>query len=409
MKLHQTLFLLILSLHCHAQQKRVLFLGNSYTYVNDLPSTLNQLANPLGDTLIWDQNTPGGHQLVQHVTNTASLSKISKGDWDFVVLQEQSQKPSFPPAQVATDVLPYAAQLVDSVKAANTCTEPIFFMTWGRKNGDAQNCQFYTPLCTYEGMQTRLRESYLLMAQQNDATVSPVGAVWKAVRDSLPSLDLYTADESHPSFAGTYVAACTFYATIFRKSPVGSPFRGTLSSSDAAAIQYLSEKVVLDSLGHWSIGHQDVTASFSVSGVGLSYTFTNLSVNGNQYQWDLGDGTTSTQTSFPHDFTGPGNYTITLIAENSCEKDTMVQTLSILTSDLEEFDQSVVVYPNPTNGILQIEVGEPPEGIEVYAVDGKRMLKQNSSWLNLSMLPRGTYLLKVILNDKTIVRRIIKE
>ena len=78
-----------------------------------------------------------------------------------MVLQAQSQEPSFSPGQVTNDTYPYAEILVDSIEQIFSCTEPLFFMTWGRKYGDQQNCQFYPPICTYAGMQQRLRESYV--------------------------------------------------------------------------------------------------------------------------------------------------------------------------------------------------------------------------------------------------------
>ena len=91
------------------------------------------------------------------------LTKINQQQWDYVVLQAQSQELSFSPFQVASDSYPYAEILVDSIFANSSCTEPLFFMTWGRKYGDQSNCQFYPPVCTYLGMQQRLRESYLDM------------------------------------------------------------------------------------------------------------------------------------------------------------------------------------------------------------------------------------------------------
>ena len=248
-----------------AQTKRVLFVGNSYTASNNLPATINSLANSLGDTLIYDSNTPGGYRFLHHVSNTTTLNKIALGGWDFVSLQAQSQEPSFSPAQVSSEVYPHAKTLVDSIKSADACVEPIFYMTWGRKNGDAANCAAYPPVCTYDGMQQRLRESYLEMGFDNNATVSPVGAVWKQVRDSVPLLELYTADESHPSPAGTYLAACTFYAAMWRKSPVGASFISSLPAADAAVIQYFADKVVLDSLSTWYIGHTDISTSANVT------------------------------------------------------------------------------------------------------------------------------------------------
>ena len=67
-------------------------------------------------------------------------------------------KPFFPPSQVASQVYPYAESLCEYIREANPCTDPVFFMTWGRENGDSQNCAAYPPICTYEGMQDRLTE-----------------------------------------------------------------------------------------------------------------------------------------------------------------------------------------------------------------------------------------------------------
>ena len=175
MKIFISLILLVVVYNTNAQTKRALFLGNSYTNVNNLPQLTSNAALSAGDTLIVDKNTPGGYTLEGHSTNTTSLNKIMQGDWDFVVLQEQSQRPSFPISQVQQDVFPYANQLDSIINAYNSCAETVFYMTWGRKNGDANNCQFWPPVCTYEGMDSLLNLRYMMMADMNDAIASPVG------------------------------------------------------------------------------------------------------------------------------------------------------------------------------------------------------------------------------------------
>ena len=91
--------------------KRVLFLGNSYTYVNNLPQLFADVAHSAGDSVIFDSNAIGGYTLQNHSTDATSLAKIMAGGWNMVVLQEQSQMPSFPIAQVQSSVYPYARQL----------------------------------------------------------------------------------------------------------------------------------------------------------------------------------------------------------------------------------------------------------------------------------------------------------
>ncbi len=136
--------------------KRVLFLGNSYTNVNNLPQMLADVASSVGDVVTFDSNTPGGYTLQGHSTNASSLSKIAIGNWDYVVLQEQSQLPSFSNTQVANSVFPYAHYLDSLINAQNPCAETAFYMTWGRKNGDASNCTSWPPVCTYAGMDSLL-------------------------------------------------------------------------------------------------------------------------------------------------------------------------------------------------------------------------------------------------------------
>lgn len=252
MKRFLTLLLTAAVLTCGAQStKKVLFIGNSYTYVNDLPGTVRTLALGCGDTLNFEQSTPGGCTFQNHLSNATTTSLIAQGGWDNVVLQEQSQLPSFPIGQVQSECFPYAQQLCDLIRNSTPDAEIVFYMTWGRKNGDASNCANYPPLCTYEGMDSLLYWRYLQMAEDNHATVSPVGRVWHVLRDNHPEIELYSSDESHPSVAGTYAAAVTFYTILFKKSPACISNDLTLGAA-AQAIRETVATVVFDSLDFWT-------------------------------------------------------------------------------------------------------------------------------------------------------------
>lgn len=206
----------ILSAFCFAQTKSILFIGNSYTYYNGgVDVMLKNIALAEGDTLYTESLTAGGASFSSFCNNPETFARIRSRAWDYVVLQEQSQLPSFPPSQVETECYPFAKQLCDSIRANDSCTQILFFMTWGRENGDQSNCANYPPLCTYDGMQQRLRESYVQMADDNNAIVVPVGLAWKYVRDNYPEIDLYQSDESHPSVEGTYLAALTFRSILY--------------------------------------------------------------------------------------------------------------------------------------------------------------------------------------------------
>ena len=158
--------------------KHALFLGNSYTSVNNLPALTAAVATSAGDTLIYDSNLIGGYTLQQHSVDATSLSKIMLGTWDYVVLQEQSQLPSFPISQVETNVFPYARKLDSIINLYNPCAETMFYMTWGRKTGDSFNWPTCPPGCTSSVMDGLLHLRYVMMADSNTAAAWAVGAVW---------------------------------------------------------------------------------------------------------------------------------------------------------------------------------------------------------------------------------------
>lgn len=378
--------------------KNVLFLGNSYTSVNNLPQMFKDAALSVNDTVVFDVNAPGGYTFQGHSTNATSLAKIMVGGWDFVVLQEQSQMPSFPDQQVATEVFPFARKLDSIVALNNSCAETVFYMTWGRKNGDASNCASWPPVCTYNGMDSLLNLRYQTMAQQNNAIVSPVGEVWKYVRANHPEIELYQTDESHPSVAGTYLAACTFYATIFRKDPTLIGFYSTLSTVDAIKIQNAVKLKVYDSLMNWNIGLYDLNADFNFLQVSDNeFSFTNNSSSPNTLSWDFGDGGTSIETNPNHQYTQAGVYDVVLTVTNCGKIDSIVKTITVNTANLSE-NQSAIwkFYPNPVNQILHLENNDSKATkFVIYNALGEKVLTGNLNFgkneISTDMLLKGVY------------------
>jgi hypothetical protein len=405
MKYTITIFLLYISLTLfgQSQTKRVLFLGNSYTQVNNLPQMVADIALSTGDTVFFDSNTPGGYTLQGHATNATSLSKIAKGTWDFVVLQEQSQYPSFPLSQVEAEVFPFATKLDSLIIAANPCTETMFYMTWGRKNGDASNCATWPPVCTYAGMDSLLNLRYRMMADSNKALVSPVGVVWKYIRQQFPQIELYQSDESHPSEAGTYAAACCFYTTLFRKDPVNITFNGALSASDAANIRTAVKLIVYDSLLQWHIGEYDPKANFSYKDSSQQYIlFTNTSSNATKFYWNFGDGDTSNVKHPTHNYKQSGKYQVMLISYNCNSVDTLIKSISIGASGIYKLYNKIdfSISPNPSTTSLYINIYSGNNysykilnllGQEIHS--GK--LNETPNLISISSLSEGTYIFQL--------------
>ena len=345
-------FLTLLFAFQSSAQTNVLFIGNSYTYYNSMPTLLIQVGLSAGDTIYTESHTPGGAQIQQHAANPTVYSKIKSRKWDYVVIQCQSQEPSFPDGQVASGVLPHAKTLCDSIRANDSCTIPLFYMTWGRKNGDASNCANWSYVCTYEGMDSILFSNYQKMGDLNQAEVSPVGAVWHRLRDNT-NLELYHTDGSHPSYAGSLAAAYTFYSAIFRKSPNNANFNGSVSASDADSIRSAVQHVLFNHLDSFNIGLNNPDASFTMSGIADAVVFTPKS-GYDSYHWDFGDSTTSTEQNPTHSFE-VGEYTIYLTVTKcgiSAVDSMMFQVTSwelpictVLQEDL---------FPNPSTGEFRL-------------------------------------------------------
>ncbi|MEG1584946.1 MAG: PKD domain-containing protein, partial [Anaerovorax sp.] len=343
------LFLFLGLVGGYAANIKVLFIGNSYISVNNLPDLIYRVALSAGDTIEFMSSAPGGCTFEQHLTNN-SANLIRQGGWDFVVLQEQSQRPAFPYAQFLQETYPYAQQLNDLILQYNPCAETVFYMTWGRKNGDSQNCQYFPPICTYEGMDDLLRERYEMMAIDNRAIISPAGPVWRYIRTIHPQIELYDTDESHPSLAGSYAVACSFYSVLFRKNPEVITYHSSLDVSVAQTIKTAVKKVVYDSLDTWLVGSYDssTVADFSFSFCGSVVSFVNSSSNGNSYRWDFGDGNFSHETSPIHQYATEGSYLVTLMAVNCEQSDTVSVMVNMNTSVAKKVkENSIAIFPNP--------------------------------------------------------------
>lgn len=222
---------------------KVLFIGNSYSYYNNGIATM--YSNLLRTSGLWRngefgtrQKTISGGRLAEHLTGISELLTLpNTQSWDMVILQEYSNGP-IKNSKSIKEFQQSSGELAKIIREHDAT--PVFFMTWAYKGNKA--------------MVQQLRDAYVAQANKLNMLVVPVGLAFAASQAKFPAIELYNKDvqgldeqgqvvysaiEKHPSLAGSYLAACVFYATLQGKSPAGISYTAGLPQEQARQLQDL--------------------------------------------------------------------------------------------------------------------------------------------------------------------------
>jgi hypothetical protein len=190
---------------------RVLFVGNSYTFSNDLPGMVRELAADGGSDLDIEVRAPGGWWWRDHAASSDTVDLIAEGDFDYVVLQEQSMVTALRD-MARRESRPAAVEL--ALAATRSGARVVMFMTWGHRDGSSE-----VGHSDYSSMQVAIANTYADIGAAVAGEVAPVGMAWWISRSERPDITLYQADGSHPSREGTYLAAAVITATLLDLDP----------------------------------------------------------------------------------------------------------------------------------------------------------------------------------------------
>jgi hypothetical protein len=187
-------------------EQRILFVGNSLTYSNDLPGMVQALAKSGG--LDWEIHsvTIGGAALEDHLQEGSAVRFLADERWDFVVLQ---QGPSTLAAS-RINLRQGVASFRPLVKKAGG--RVALYQVWPDSTWSAT--RFVDDF-------DRVRDSYALAARDVDGVFLPAGEAWRTAWSSHPEFQFYGPDGFHPSPAGSYLAALTIVGGLSGKSVVG--------------------------------------------------------------------------------------------------------------------------------------------------------------------------------------------
>jgi hypothetical protein len=197
---------------------KILFIGNSFTARNDVPGLIAGMAEARGHTMTHTLISAGGASLRMHWNKGVAPKAIEQGGWDYVVLQEQSTLPVKNAQRTHENI-----RLFDeAIKASGAKTA--LYLTWAREK--------------VPETQKALTDCYMSIGQEIGATVVPAGVAWERVLRTKGHPVLHDKDGSHPTAAGSYLAACVFLAVLFDENPVGTEFEAKgLTAADVAMLQ----------------------------------------------------------------------------------------------------------------------------------------------------------------------------
>ena len=233
-----------------AKPIRVLFIGNSYTFYNNLPKLIESIAESQknGPHIETSVSLKGGMSLKWHWENGKAVEAVRRGGWDFVVLQEHSLLGKAVPAGSEPRVdgpdayFEFAQKFDSEIKKVGAKT--ILYATWARDGFPEQ--------------QRRLDDAFTRLAHKIDASIVPAGLAWTVSRLEAPSIKLHMPDGSHPTMAGSYLNALIFYQCLTGRTASNPPsiIMGpkwddpavvtlvNLPWSDANALNQIAQRVV---------------------------------------------------------------------------------------------------------------------------------------------------------------------
>jgi len=180
---------------------KMLFIGNSFTQRNNLPGLFSELAAARDWHVKYDTIVAGGASLRAHWNSGRAAQAIADGGYDYVVLQEQSTLPVKNARRMTENVRLFNA----AIKRAGAKT--VLYMTWARQHAPET--------------QAAIAAAYNNIGNELGAIVVPVGLAWQIFLAKHSQPALHDRDQSHPTLAGSYLAACVFLAVLFNANPVG--------------------------------------------------------------------------------------------------------------------------------------------------------------------------------------------
>lgn len=313
-------FFVLGSFHTSAQQNPMdpsstsyLFIGNSFTYMNEMPKLFDAIATNAGKNVYVKSDTKGGANFEEHSNRPSVYKSIRSHKWDNVILQGYSREFIHAASYVDSATVPYLNKILDSIYANNPCTNVYFFMTWGYEEGFGG----YEYTKDYEGMADTIHGGYLRIGEHYQLPVVPVGKVWKNVKTSSRA-KLYIHDKFHPNIRGSYLAASTFFSAFYDEENENFRPKG-VSKKWGKFIANEAYEWVHNNREMYSLDQQEslVSWKYNVDGT-VNATFHATYPNTLSYKWVINESDTINGQSGNFVFSDDSPGTIELVVTSEC-------------------------------------------------------------------------------------------
>ena len=250
MKKHILVALLLLSALQPSAQERVLFVGNSLTYYNDMPQLFAGIANDKGYRVEVDSYTVGGTGLAEMLASGEVLRLIESDRWDKLVLQPGTGESSG--GSIHTDSSAWVVRrLVDALHAVNPYAKVCLYeISNGVTPGDGSGDYDY-----YLYTQQRILDTVTKIARLAEIPLAPAGECFREHYATRHDLMLHSVfNDIHPNLAGSYLVACAIFETLYEVPVVPCGYYGNLDQEQAEYLQQIADTVVLPNRERWLMG-----------------------------------------------------------------------------------------------------------------------------------------------------------
>jgi len=334
------------SFQLKAQEKtqnatNILFIGNSFTFMHDMPATLEKIATLDHQKVNVFMSAKPSHTFKMHAKRDDLYKDISTKKWDYVVLQGFSSELTHGKKYIDTAIVPYVNKIIDTLKKNNPCVNILLYMTWGYQEGHTTK---YKNTMSFKEMSDSIENGYIYLSQKNHTiTIVPVGRIWQQVREKYPSYELYSTDGIHPSELGSYLIATSFFSSIFFKENKTDYF-ANLDSLQVKTIQKLTHEYIQLNKKKFHLENQGLELDYVNDNTNCQIRAFAHFPNAHSFEWNFGDKTIRKDVfEVDHTYLDYGEYTIKVKMQDSiCGIRTAQQTVffnsEILDLDIDKKD-----------------------------------------------------------------------